>query len=147
MPNGDIANNTINICNGSDCTTYAEKHGKMYPGQPLVWTENEGWYQEWDKQPLTSHDNRTAEDMANVVMKWIACRGSYHNYYLWYGGNNFGRWAGPCVANESVTGVNIFAVRWASNEPNFRGFITCWPNMQIICLILPHKSVTNSSGV
>jgi len=42
MCNGDSANNTINTCNGNDCTTYAEKHGKIYPGQPLVWTENEG---------------------------------------------------------------------------------------------------------
>ena len=107
MCNGDSANNTINTCNGNDCTTYAEKHGKMYPGQPLAWTENEGWYQEWDKQRLTSHDNRTAEDMSNVVMKWIARGGSYHNYYMWYGGNNFGRWAGSCVANEYATGVNL----------------------------------------
>ena len=107
MCNGESADNTINTCNGNDCEEYAERHAAEYPGQPLAWTENEGWFQEWDKQPLTSHDNRSAAEMAYVIMKWFARGGAHHNYYMWYGGNNFGRVAGACVATEYADGVNL----------------------------------------
>lgn len=107
MCNGESADNTINTCNGNDCEQYAEQHAEKYPGKPLAWTENEGWYQEWDKQPLTSHDNRSASDMAYVIMKWFARGGAHHNYYMWYGGNNFGRVGGACVATEYADGVNL----------------------------------------
>lgn len=46
MCNGQSANNTINTCNGNDCTAYAYAHARAFPGQPLAWTENEGWFQE-----------------------------------------------------------------------------------------------------
>ena len=109
MCNGYSANNTINTCNGNDCAEYAEEHVQKFPGQPMVWTENEGWFQSWNYLPGTKHDNRTAEDVANVVMKWFARGGSYHNYYMWYGGNNFGRRAGSCIATEYANYVNLYS--------------------------------------
>lgn len=109
MCNGYSANNTINTCNGNDCAAkYSEGHASAFPGQPLVWTEDEGWFQSWDKQPLAYHDNRTAEDMAYVILKWFARGASHHNYYMWYGGNNFGRYsAGACITTMYCDGVNL----------------------------------------
>ena len=72
MCNGQSANNTINVCNGGDCAaTYAPTHAQLYPEQPLGWTENEGWFQSWNIEPLTNADgdNRTPQDMANVIAK------------------------------------------------------------------------------
>ena len=117
MCNGASASNTINTCNGNDCAEYAEEHNTKYPGQPLSWTENEGWYQAWTTQPNTDHDNRPASEMAYVVMKWIARGGSYHNYYMWYGGNNFGRKAaGSCITTMYADGVNLHS-DGLPNEP------------------------------
>ena len=109
MCNGFSANNTINTLNGDDGSKYAEQHSKDFPGQPLAWTENEGWFQEWDKQPLVGRDNRTPQVMAFVVMKWFARGGAHHDYYMWYGGNNFGRMAGSCVTTMYSDGVNLYS--------------------------------------
>lgn len=116
MCNGYSASNTINTFNGNDGTEYAESHAAAYPGQPLAWTENEGWFQEWDKQPLFGRDDRTPQDMAYVVMKWFARGAAHHNYYMWYGGNNFGRLAGSCITNMYADGVNLHSDMLA-NEP------------------------------
>ena len=116
MCNGYSASNTINTFNGNDGSAYAEEHAKNYPGQPLAWTENEGWFQEWDKQPLIGRDNRTAQDMAYVVMKWFARGAAHHDYYMWYGGNNFGRLAGSCITTIYADGVNLHS-DMLPNEP------------------------------
>ena len=116
MCNGRSANNTINTCNGNDCTTYAEDHAKNFPGQPLAWTENEGWFQEWDKVPLDGWDDRTPEDISLAIMKWFARGGAHHNYYMWFGGNHFARWAGSSITNKYADGVNLHADGLA-NEP------------------------------
>ena len=108
MCNGESANNTINAANGNDAAGYAETHNVTHPGQPLVWTEDEGWFQEWDKTPnVATYDNRSPQDMALVVLKWFARGGCYHNYYMWYGGNNYAQWAGSSVANQYADGVNL----------------------------------------
>ena len=116
MCNGYTANNTISTYNGNDGSSFAESHSHDFPGQPLVWTEDEGWFQEWDKQPLTGRDNRTPQDMAHVVMKWFARGAAHHNYYMWYGGNNFGRVAGSCITTMYSDGVNLHSDGLA-NEP------------------------------
>ena len=117
MCNGKSANNTVNTCNGNDCANYAEKHAHMFPGQPLAWTEDEGWFEEWDKTPnATDYDNRTPQDMAAAILKWFARGGAHHNYYMWYGGNNYAQWAGNAVTNKYANGVN-FHHDMLPNEP------------------------------
>lgn len=116
MCNGYSAKNTINTFNGNDGSKYAEDHAKDFAGQPLVWTEDEGWFQEWDKEPLVGRDGRTPQDMAYVVMKWFARGGAHHNYYMWYGGNNFGRLAGSCITTKYADGVNLHS-DMLDNEP------------------------------
>ena len=115
MCNGLSANNTINTCNGNDCQKYADNHAKKYPGQPLAWTENEGWFQEWSVS-YNGWADRTPEDMANVILAWFARGGSYHNYYMWYGGNHMGRWAGSGIANQYADGANMHS-DLLPNEP------------------------------
>ena len=148
MCNGFSAANTINTFNGNDGSVYAEAHSKSYPGQPLVWTEDEGWFQEWDREPLTGRDNRTPQDMAYVVMKWFARGGAHHNYYMWYGGNNFGRLIGSCVTNMYSDGVNLHSDMLA-NEPKKTHLsklndllITYSPS-----LLLSHSQVNNATNV
>ena len=108
MCNGYSANNTLNSINGNDGAAKAANQVTMYPKQPLSWTENEGWYQQWDKAPFSERDNRTAADMAFVIAKWFARGAAHHNYYMWYGGNNYGRYAaGQCITNMYAAGTNI----------------------------------------
>ena len=87
MCNGMSAPQTINACNGNDCAdSYAPSHAALYPGQPLMWTENEGWFEQWNSpsdQP--SFDDRTPADMANSIAAWIAAGASHHNYYMYVG--------------------------------------------------------------
>lgn len=116
MCNGESAPNTINTCNGFDCTAYAESHAEMYPGQPLAWTENEGWFQIWSEVPGTGKDNRTPENVAYTIARWFARGGAHHNYYMWYGGNHFGRWAGASVTNMYADTVNLHS-DGLHNEP------------------------------
>ena len=59
-------------------------HVKDRPSDPLVWTEDEGWYQTWqkDKKNPLPGDQRTAEDVAYAVARWFAIGGATHNYYV-----------------------------------------------------------------
>ena len=117
MCNGESAPGTINACNGNDCAEYAYKHDTAYPGQPLLWTENEGWYQGWAGQTISTHtEDRTPQDMAYVILRWFARGGCHHNYYMWYGGSNFGSWMGASVAQMYADGVNLHS-DGLPNEP------------------------------
>ena len=90
MCNGESANNTVNTCNGNDCyDSYLPSHSTSYPGQPLGWTENEGWFQYWGNDGGNSYvanetgwANRSPQDMAFVVSKWFAGGAAHHNYYM-----------------------------------------------------------------
>ena len=108
MCNGLSANNTINTCNGNDCQEFAQNHLKRFPGQPLAWMENEGWFQKWSMSQKAWFDSdRTPEDVAYVILAWFARGGAHHNYYMWYGGNHMGRWAASGITNKYADGANM----------------------------------------
>ncbi|RLN57031.1 hypothetical protein BBJ29_001361 [Phytophthora kernoviae] len=114
----NAANNTVLSCNGNDCVDFAKKLVKERPSDPLVWTEDEGWFETWSKDksnPLPS-DQRTAENMAYAVARWFAVGGAVHNYYMYHGGNNYGRAASAGVTTMYADGVNLHA-DGLSNEP------------------------------
>ena len=115
MCNGFSANDTINTCNGNDCQNYANTHSQNYPGQPMGWTEDKGWFQDWSTLNQ-GWANRTPEDMAFAILAWFARGGSHHNYYMWYGGNHMGRWAGSGIANQYAYSVNMHS-DLLPNEP------------------------------
>ncbi|KAE9345752.1 Beta-galactosidase 11 [Phytophthora fragariae] len=114
----NAAENTILSCNDNDCVDFAVKHVKERPSDPLVWTEDEGWFQTWaeEKEKPLPNDQRTAEDMAYAVARWFAVGGASHNYYMYHGGNNFGRAASAGVTTKYADGVNLHS-DGLSNEP------------------------------
>lgn len=106
MCNGETANNTINTCNGNDCSNFLENHGqsgRILVDQPALWTENEGGFQTWGGAPPPGKEpyfwGRSMADQALSVMKWFARGGSHMNYYMWTGGNNYGRWTGDAITH------------------------------------------------
>eukprot|EP01084_Bolivina_argentea_P266160 451347_1 len=114
MCNGESSNLTINTCNGNDCYKgYLPNHLKNYPNQPLGWTENEGWFQAWQGDSYnankTSGNNRSPENMGYVVAKWMGGGASHHNYYMYFGGNHLGNYAGSGITNYYADGVNYHA--------------------------------------
>eukprot|EP01083_Nonionella_stella_P063621 165336_1 len=112
MCNGLSASNTINTCNGNNCYHYAQTHSSKYPGQPLAWTENEGWFQSWGKSynaNATEMDDRSPQDMAQSVAIWFGAGAAHHNYYMWMGGNHVQNFAGSSIANYYADGVNYHA--------------------------------------
>ena len=83
MCNGQSANNTINTCNGDDCSGFIDgggQSGRILVDQPAMWTENEGWFEElgMSTHPEGDWSNRLPEDMAFVVARWFA-RGGVSN--------------------------------------------------------------------
>nr|XP_017217998.1 PREDICTED: beta-galactosidase 13-like [Daucus carota subsp. sativus] len=76
----------IETCNGRHCAdTFKGTNG---PNKPLMWTEN------WTAQYRAFGDppsQRSAEDIAFSVANFFARGGSFVNYYMYYGGTNYGR--------------------------------------------------------
>jgi len=139
MCNGLSANNTINTCNENDCQEYATHHVERYPGQPMSWTENEGWFQQWSESH-SPESYRTPEDVAYTVLAWFARGGSHHNYYMWYGGNHMGRWAGSSITNQYADGVNMHS-DLLPNEPKRTHL------MRVHKLIADHSAILLASKI
>ena len=69
MCKGDSASNTINACNGRDCSGFLEKHGqsgRILIDQPACWTENEGWFQSHG-DPNTERDDYEGWDARSAA--------------------------------------------------------------------------------
>lgn len=71
---------------------YAHKeladHRKRHPDQPAIWTEMwTGWYDTWG----SPHHIRETTDVVYAVARFFAQGGAGVNYYMWFGGTNFGR--------------------------------------------------------
>ncbi|KAH3746266.1 Beta-galactosidase 5 [Pelomyxa schiedti] len=124
MCNGESASTTINSCNGNDCTSFIEEHGqsgRILVDQPALWTENEGGFQVWGESPTRTTSyfwGRTAADLAYSTARWYARGGSLMNYYMWFGGNHFGRWAGSGLTNMYASDVNV-CPDMLPHEPKF----------------------------
>ena len=90
MCNGNSANNTINTCNGGDCTSFIEENGqngRVLVDQPALWTENwMGWFDDWG-QSFPAGDWTTFESTeqsaskAYGILRWTARGGSHVNFY------------------------------------------------------------------
>lgn len=77
----------IDTCNGYYCDGFKPNSDK----KPIFWTENwDGWYTSWgDSVP-----HRPVEDLAFAVARFFQRGGSFQNYYMYFGGTNFGRTSG-----------------------------------------------------
>jgi len=69
---------------------------KHNPGQPAIWTEDQGWFDQWGVAMRV----RDPADQSYGIGRFFAYGGAWHNFYMLTGGNNYGRQAGGI----SVTG-------------------------------------------
>lgn len=101
----------INTCNGFYCDKWIAQHAVDFPNQPHMFTENwPGWFQNWG-EPIP---HRPAVDVAFSVARWFALGGSYMNYYMAFGGSNFGRSVGgPLIVTsyDYDVQINEYAMR------------------------------------
>ena len=116
MCNGRSASSTIETCNSCNCLDdgWIDNHRKSSPNTPMLFTENEGWFQAWGDAVAI----RTAADVAYSVAEWFAGGGSYHAYYMWHGGNNYGRTAASGITAMYADDVCLHADGTA-NEPKY----------------------------
>lgn len=63
------------------------------PGQPWLWTEDQGWFDQWGVAKRV----RDSRDQLYGIARFIAHGGSYHNFYMLTGGNNYGKLSGGDV--------------------------------------------------
>ncbi|KAH1236768.1 Beta-galactosidase 9 [Glycine max] len=83
----DAPYDIIDTCNAYYCDGFKpNSHNK-----PTMWTENwDGWYTQWGERL----PHRPVEDLAFAVARFFQRGGSFQNYYMYFGGTNFGRTAG-----------------------------------------------------
>ncbi|KAK4377366.1 hypothetical protein RND71_003662 [Anisodus tanguticus] len=91
----DAPPHIISTCNGRHCgDTFTGPNG---PNKPSLWTEN------WTAQYRTFGDppsQRAAEDIAFSVARFFAKNGTLTNYYMYYGGTNYGRTSSSFVTTR-----------------------------------------------
>jgi len=64
------------------------RHWQAHPDQPALWTEfYTGWYDTYGYPP----HKRDLADIAYAAARFFAGGGVGINYFMWYGGTNFGR--------------------------------------------------------
>ena len=116
MCNGHAANSTIETCNSCNCLDdgWIDQHLLTAPDKPMMFTENEGWFQPWGDALAI----RTTPDLAYSVAEWFAAGGTYHSYYMWHGGNNYGRTAGSGITTWYADDVLLHA-DGTPNEPKY----------------------------
>ncbi|XP_017226067.1 beta-galactosidase 9 isoform X2 [Daucus carota subsp. sativus] len=77
----------LDACNGYYCDSFIPNSKK----KPMLWTENwDGWYTTWGG----ALPHRPVEDLAFAVARFFQRGGSFQNYYMYFGGTNFGRTSG-----------------------------------------------------
>ncbi|KAJ7514717.1 hypothetical protein O6H91_23G056400 [Diphasiastrum complanatum] len=84
----------INTCNGFYCDWFKPNNNF----KPTMWTENwTGWFHNFGA--ATPH--RPVEDIAFATARFFEKGGSFVNYYMYFGGTNFGRTAsGPFLGTS-----------------------------------------------
>jgi len=114
MCNGLSANGTLNAYNGDrGGDQFAPSHAVNYPGQPLLWSEDEMGMSGWDGPGLPGP---TAQTMARNFAEWIGLGAAHHNSYVWFGGNHVARWAGMAMTNAYADTAPMHSDR-LPNEP------------------------------
>ncbi|KAF8370157.1 hypothetical protein HHK36_031788 [Tetracentron sinense] len=90
----DAPDPIINTCNGFYCDEFTPNS----PSKPKMWTENySGWFLAFGN-PIPF---RPVEDLAFSVARFFETGGTFQNYYMYFGGTNFGRTAGgPLIASS-----------------------------------------------
>ena len=90
------------------------------PGQPAIWTEDQGWFDQWGVAKRV----RDSSDQIYGVARFVAFGGSWHNFYMLTGGNNYGRQAGGDVVTGYApdTAIDNFFLRHEPRYAHYRNF-------------------------
>ncbi|XP_050226309.1 beta-galactosidase 8-like [Mercurialis annua] len=90
----DAPDPILNTCNGFYCDRFTPNS----PSKPKMWTENySGWFLAFGY----AVPYRPVEDLAFAVARFFQTGGTFQNYYMYFGGTNFGKTAGgPLVATS-----------------------------------------------
>jgi hypothetical protein len=92
------------------------------PKQPLAWTEDQGWFDQWG----VGQRIRLTSDILYGVSRAIAYGLSWHNFYMFAGGNNFAYQAaeGVTTAYANDVAIDSYLLR---HEPKF-SIVTAFHN-------------------
>ncbi|GLT97752.1 hypothetical protein SLE2022_153010 [Rubroshorea leprosula] len=83
----DAPSDIINTCNGYYCDGFKANS----KNKPILWTEDwDGWYAKWGGRL----PHRPVEDLAFAIARFFERGGCFQNYYMYFGGTNFGRTSG-----------------------------------------------------
>lgn len=84
------------------------------PGQPLIWTEDQGWFDQWG----VAQRVRYPRDQLYGIARFVAHGGSWHNFYMLTGGNNYAKQSGGDVVTAYApdTAIDFLLLR---HEPRF----------------------------
>ncbi|GLT61015.1 hypothetical protein SLA2020_337510 [Shorea laevis] len=83
----DAPYDIIDACNGFYCDGYKANS----KNKPTLWTEDwDGWFAMWGGRL----PHRPVEDLAFAIARFFQRGGSFQNYYMYFGGTNFGRTSG-----------------------------------------------------
>ncbi|GKV28672.1 hypothetical protein SLEP1_g37693 [Rubroshorea leprosula] len=83
----DAPYDIINTCNGYYCDGFKANS----KNKPILWTEDwDGWYAKWGGRL----PHRPVEDLAFAIARFFERGGCFQNYYMYFGGTNFGRTSG-----------------------------------------------------
>eukprot|EP01046_Picozoa_sp_COSAG06_P004719 COSAG06_NODE_202_length_20343_cov_59.390931_3_plen_1016_part_00 len=72
------------------CPKWASDLRKYNPGQPTIWTEDQGWFDQWGVAKRV----RDSRDQLYGIARFVAHGGSWHNFYMVTGGNNYAKQSG-----------------------------------------------------
>jgi hypothetical protein len=116
MCHGAHANNTIETCNGCDCTSFVD--GLVKQNQPAMWSEDEQWFDRFSQGASV----RNTGDLGRSVAAFVAVGGSMHNFYMFHGGTMWGNWS-TTIRRTRLTPSYANSANLASdsiiNEPKY----------------------------
>ncbi len=103
--------------NAQPCPKWFSDQHALNPGQPTMWTEDQGWFDQWGVAKRVRHSS----DQIYGVARALAFGASYHNFYMVTGGSNFGRQAGGEVVTAYApdTVIDYLLLR---HQPRFDGY-------------------------
>lgn len=118
-------------------------------GQPAMWTEDQGWFDQWG----VARRIRRSDDQAYGIARFLAHGGAFHNFYMLTGGNNYGLTAGGSVVTGYApdTVISNFLVPHQPRFDYYRRFFGAVRSFADALLSAPvPKAVSipsNASGV
>ena len=111
------------------------------PGQPSIWTEDQGWFDQWG----VAQRVRVGSDQLYGIARFFAFGGSWHNFYMVTGGNNYGLQSGGEVVTAYApdTVVDSLLLR---HEPRYSTYSKFFHTMAKVAPIILAAPLTNGTA-